>query len=237
MPYTAVNLVNNAWYRSGIVARGLETITGEQASDGLRLLNVVLSKKSSTGQDIPYYTHTEFNAVINQEKYFVPNLIQLEEFTFNLTGGQQSVRFAIKRDGRRAYFGSPRIDDISSLIIRYYSERVNGGTNIFVYFLPSDTFKMKVTGRFSLNKVIESTDLETTLDAFYVNYLEFLLAEQICLWYKIGVPPAIRQEILELNETMKDINAPDLTPNHVSLAPRGTTLTWGYVNLGRGFMP
>ncbi|NIV16246.1 MAG: hypothetical protein GWN62_34815, partial [Aliifodinibius sp.] len=77
----ASELVANAWYLSGIVARDLETVSGSQATDGLRLLNDLLSEKRITGRLIPYFTQTSFNAVVGQESYFVNDLIETEDVT------------------------------------------------------------------------------------------------------------------------------------------------------------
>ena len=39
MAYTTLQLINNAYYESGIVSRGFETVSGPQATDGVQFLN------------------------------------------------------------------------------------------------------------------------------------------------------------------------------------------------------
>ena len=66
MAYTAAELVNRAWYLSGIVGRNLETVSGQQATDGLFLLNTLLSFKATDLRLIPYYKRYQFSMVAGQ---------------------------------------------------------------------------------------------------------------------------------------------------------------------------
>ena len=78
MSYTARQLVTRSWFLSGIVARRLQSVTGDQATDGLFLLNALLDWKSVDVTLIPYETYFEFPAIPGQESYFIPNLLAIE---------------------------------------------------------------------------------------------------------------------------------------------------------------
>ena len=43
MTYLASTLVTNSWYLSGILARGLQVLQGDQIADGVQLLNNLLN--------------------------------------------------------------------------------------------------------------------------------------------------------------------------------------------------
>src|SRR5215470_3359836 len=103
--YPARLLITRSWYLSGIVARGLQVPTGDQGVDGLFLLNALLNWKTIDTVLIPYWTYYTFNAVANQEKYFIPNLYAVESLTFN----DGVVRYATDFVTRRVYFGTSRV--------------------------------------------------------------------------------------------------------------------------------
>ncbi len=69
--YLASQLITRSWNLSGIVARELEVVSGQQASDGLYLLNEVLAEKSYDLKLIPYWGRIEFNLVQGQELIFI----------------------------------------------------------------------------------------------------------------------------------------------------------------------
>src|SRR6185503_15249971 len=123
MSYTARQLVTRSWYLSGIVARRLQSVTGDQATDGLFLLNALLDWKSIQIDLIPYWTYYEFTATPDVETYFIPNLYGVESLTFNIG----DVRYPTDPATRTAYFGTGRIDNIDSLPSTWYFNRSLGG--------------------------------------------------------------------------------------------------------------
>ena len=132
MAYTVTDLITRAFYLSQVVSRELEEVSGQQISDGLIWLNALLSLKSAHSRLIPYYTEYQFNAVIGQEVYFVPELVQPETLTFNIG----PVRYSTQPVPRRAYQGSGRVDNITSLPFNWNFERTLGGANISLVFSP-----------------------------------------------------------------------------------------------------
>jgi len=111
MAYSALTLITRAWYLSGIVARNLETVSGDQITDGLFLLNVLLDFKASDIRLIPYFTRYAGTFVIGQEKYNIPGLFHIETMTFNLG----DVRYPMQSMTRDNYFGLGRVNNINSL--------------------------------------------------------------------------------------------------------------------------
>jgi hypothetical protein len=225
------NLIANAWILAGIVARDLDDVSGSQGADGLFWLNQILAEKSITARYIPFYTHNVFNTVVGQETYFVANLVELETATFNIG----PVRFEMRLDNRRHYFGAPRVDNIESLPYHYYFERVLGGGNIYLYFIPNTIYPIKVTGRFALNQVAATDDLSTQVDAFYQSYLMYELANRLCDWYKISLPPSTLAQLKKFDDTFADLNPMDFTIKTTSTLTKNGGFNWGQVNIGRGW--
>ena len=233
MAYTTLQLINNAYYESGIVSRGFETVSGQQANDGLQFLNDLIDDKTVDNGLIPYYQEYSFNAVIGQEMYNIPNLINMDTFVFYI----DSVRYQTQNRGRREYFGTSRADNIQSLPGSWHLERCFGGANLFIYFLPDQNFPLVIWGQFRLAEVALNQDLSLTLDRFYINYLKFDLAARLCAEYNYTVPPGVAKA---LNKYVIDISKKsgpmDLKLIKLSSLQRRGGINYGQVNLGHGWV-
>lgn len=155
MTYLAQQLITRSWYLSGIVARNLQTPTGDQINDGLFLLNALLDYKQIETDLIPYWTYVQFPLVPNQEYYFLPNVAEIESSTFNIG----VVRYPMESTTRRAYFGSSRVDNISTLPFNWNYNRGQGGGTLSLYFLPESNYPAKVMAKFFLSEVTLQQDL------------------------------------------------------------------------------
>ena len=233
MSYTVTELITRAFYLSQVVSRELETVSGQQLEDGLIWLNALLSLKSAYTRVIPYYKEYDFLAVIAQEEYFVPNLVTPETLTFNIG----PIRYSTQPVNRKGYFGTGRVDNITSLPFNWHFERVLGGSNIFLYFLPADTNPIKIWGKFGFDNVTLNQDLLTTFDEYYIDYLRYKLAQRICSEYGIPLQPQAKDELGELEEAMTDVSPPDLTLTKYSNLQGATGINWGDINIGRGWRP
>jgi hypothetical protein len=233
MAYTVTELITRAFYLSQVVSRELETVHGQQLEDGLTWLNALLSLVSAKTKLIPYYQEYDFPAVAGQEKYFVPNLVQPELLTFNIG----PVRYSTAYQSRKPYFGSGRVDNITSLPFNWHFERLLGGSNIYLYFVPDTNYPIKIWGRFGFTDVTLNQDLELTYDEYYIDYLRYRLAVRICSEYGIQINPQAYEEMLELEEAMKDVSPPDLTLTKISTLHVEPGINWGDINIGRGWRP
>lgn len=234
MSYTVTKLVTNAWYLSGIVARNLQVVTGDQMSDGLDLLNVsVLGVKSANTRLIPYFQEFDFNLVIGQEKYFIPNLIAIETMTFYIG----TVRYSMLQQKRVQYWGSGRIDNINSLPFSWEIERTLGGSNVYIYFTPDQNYRSVIWGKFQLANVALNQDLLLTLDPFYIEYLRYALAEQMTVEYNIPFQPQNARRLAELENIILTISPPDLSMQKLTALGMETGVNYADVNIGRGWRP
>lgn len=234
MTYTVTKLITNAWYLSGIVGRVFETVSGDQLSDGLDMLNDLLGMQSANMGLVPYYTVYQFTSVAGQESYVIPNLLEIETLTFNIG----PVRYSMLEQNRTTYFGSGRVDNITALPFNYHLERgLNEGT-VYIYFLPADNYPMTLVGKFGLNQAALNTDLLTVYDRFYITYLRYALTEYICGEYNITMTPANEKKLRALEVQINNNVAPlDLTLNKLSTLGGKTRDNWADVNLGRGWRP
>jgi hypothetical protein len=212
MAYTAQKLITNAWYLSGIIARNLQTVSSDQINDGLDLLNAFLSVETADKRMIPYFQKYETTAVAGQELYFVPNLIQLETITFFIG----NIRFSLEDYSRDRYFGESRVVNIQSLPYQFHAERVMGGMNVYLYFLPNSAYPIEIFGKFSLNSVTLNQDLSLTLDQFYIEYIRYCLANKMCEEYNIEFQPQAAAKLKMYQQIIKDISPLDLTMQKVS---------------------
>jgi hypothetical protein len=157
MAYLAQTLVTRSWYLSGIVARNLQTITGDQINDGLQMLNDLLNFKQIETDLIPYYTYIQFLLVPAQEYYFLPNVASIESTTFNLN----VVRYPMMPTSRRKYFASSRVDNINTLPFDWNFNRGENGGTLSLYFVPDSNYPEKMMCKLFLNNVTLQQDLTT----------------------------------------------------------------------------
>lgn len=236
MTYTVRELINKSYYTSGKVSRTLETVSGADLSDGLELLNQILSMQAINKGIIPFFTRYEFNAVVGQEEYFITGLLSIEDITFNL----DVVRFPIGNQQRNDYFGSSRVDNITTLPVNWHFEREKGGGRIYLFPLPADTYPIKLMGKFGLTDLTSvdyNLDLLTVYEFNYLKYLRYLLAEAICIENNFSFQPQAAQELKKLEKMFKDVSPVDYRMQKSTMFGDRTGFNWGIVNLYRGFLP
>ncbi len=233
MAYTTLQLINNAYYESGIVSRGFETVGGQQATDGLQFLNDLIADKTVENGLIPYYSQHDFNAVAGQEMYFIQDLITIDTFVFFI----DTVRYQTENRARREYFGSSRADNIQSLPGSWHMERCFQGANLYIYFKPDQNFPLTIWGQFRLQQVTINQDLSLTLDRFYINYLKFDLAARLCAEYNYSLPPGVKTALDNYVSSISQKSGPmDFRLIKLSSLQRRGGINYGQVNIGHGWV-
>ena len=233
MAYTVRQLITNSYYLSQVVARELQTVSGTQIQDGLTLLNAILDVKGSDLNLIPYFTRATFNTVAGQEKYFIANLVDIDVMTFNL----QSVRFPMQRMSRYEYFGTPRAENIRSLPNANRFERVLGGMDIYLYFVPDRVYPINYSGKFLLSDVTLDQDLTLTYDLYYIEYLRYALAQYICQDWGVSFPAEARETFESIRKKLMQISPKDLKLRKGSYFGYGPALNYAIVNISGGYVP
>lgn len=232
MTYLVSELVTRSWYLSSIVARGLETVSGDQMTDGLNMLNAVLAIKAADQRLIPYFEKYDFNSVVGQEKYEILNLVLPQTLVFYLS----SVRYSMARSiSRIDYQGSARAEDVQSLPYQYYCERENGVMQLYMYFLPDQVYPFTLWGKFSYQAVSLFQDLSLKFEQYYIEYLRYALAEYMCQEYGISFKPQNMQQLNKYEKQLINVSPIDFTLRKVSSMQRGNTLNYGQVNIGKGY--
>src|ERR1700676_5509414 len=234
MAYTAQQLITRAWYLSGIVARQAQTVSGDQITDGLFLLNSLLNWKQVETDLIPYWTYnTSMYTVPGQEAYFIPNCVEIQCVTFNIG----VLRYPMDYSTNRVYFGSGRVDNISTLPFNWTFTRELGGGNLYLYFLPQDAYQLKIFGKFFLTNVVLTTDLATVYDTSYIEYLRYALAEYMCSEWGIIFSPQSEKILRKIERELMYVSPPDLSMIKTSVLTNGSGYNYGDINLGRGWRP
>ncbi len=233
MSYTARELVTRSWFLSGIVARRLQSVSGDQATDGLFLLNALLDWKSIQIDLIPYWTYYTFPAQTGVEQYFIPNLYAVELLTFN----NNTVRYPVEPATRTSYFGTGRVDDITSLPGNWYFNRSLGGGSIYMYFKPNADYPIKIMGKFGLQNVSLDTDMLLTYDPSYLEYLRYALAQYMCSEYGIIMNPESKSILMAIQRQLMDVSPPDISIRKSSILTSVSGINFGDVNLGMGWRP
>ena len=234
MAYTAQDLITRSWYLSGIVGRNIQNVTGDQITDGLKMLNALLDFKQIETEFLPYKTYlTTIYTVSGQEEYFIPNCALIESVTFNVG----VVRYPMSYVSQTKYFGSGRVDNISTLPFTYTYLREVGGCNLFMYFLPDSEYQLKILGKFFLTDVSLDTDLSLTLDTSYIEFLRYSLADYMCSEYGVGLNPRSQEILTSYKRKLMYMSPPDLSMKKSSLLSDKPGINYGDVNIGRGWRP
>lgn len=234
MAYLTSNLIADSYYLSGIVSREFETVTGSQTNDGLRLLNEVLADRTLDEGTIPYTDKLSLAAIPGTSEYFIANLIDIDVFVFYIQG----IRYQTRNQKRNEFFGSFRATQIQSLPWNWHFEREFAGGRLFLYFIPDIAYPLEIHGTFRLNSVTLFQDLSLTLDQFYTNFVQYLLAERLCQFFSYNVPSNVA---MQLNKYIKWINNTtnimDLRTQKLSSLKGGEAINYAIVNLSGGWLP
>ena len=248
MPYLAQDLITRSWFLSGIVARNLQVPTGDQIYDGLQMLNDLLNFKQIETDLIPYWTYIELPLVANQEYYFLPYVAAIESATFNI----DVVRYPMDYVSRRNYYGTSRVDNISTLPFSWNYNRSLGGGNMALYFKPESNYPMKMMVKIFLVDVTLQMDLTNLteivpytfinssnqgLDTSYIEYLRYALAQYMCSEYGVLFNPESEKILTSYKRKLMYMSPPDLSTIKTSILTEGTGLNWGDINIGKGWRP
>jgi hypothetical protein len=114
-------------------------------------------------------------------------------------------------------------------------ERCKGGSNIYLYFKPDSNYPLTIWGKFALNSVTINQDLSLTLDAFYIEYLRYELAQYMCAEYNIGLQSEASNTLSEYRKIVRQISPPDLSVNKVSCFNGNSGLNFALINLSKGW--
>lgn len=234
MTYLVSELISDAYYTSSIVSREFETPTGSQMSDGLKLLNDVISDRTIDSGTIPYTTTYSFNAVAGTSDYYLPNWIDIEIFVFYIN----SIRFQTINQQREQFFGSTRAVNIETLPFNWHFERGFGGGTLSLYFIPDVNYPLEIRGTMRLLSVTEFQDISLSIDQFYRNFLKYLLADRLCQFNSFKVPQDVSNQLNKYFQWIKNkSNVMDLTTKKLSTLGGVGAINYGVVNLSGGWLP
>ena len=233
MAYTAQQLIVNAYYLSGIVSRDYEFTSGSEIEDGLFRLNGLLALQSADIGHLPYYTVYNFDMIIGQESYFIPNLVEVETMTFNIG----TVRYSMMPTTREDYFATGRINGIESLPYQWHLERELNGSTIYIYYTPIQAYSSVITGKFALYTTTLNQDLSLVYEGFYLEYLLYKLAVYLCEYYNVNPPASVLAQLMSFEQIIRDISPMDLTLQKINYFGAATGFNYADAIIGLGWRP
>lgn len=250
MAYTAQSLITRSLYLSGIVARNLQTPTGDQITDGLQLLNDLLNFKQIEVDLVPYWNYIALDCEPSVEFYYLPYVSQVESVTFNIG----PVRYPMNMTSRTNYYGSARVDNVSSLPFSWNFNRSLGGGNLALYFKPAQNYTLKMMVNLFLVDVKLDTDLTDIsrdvpyvfingsnqgYDTSYIEYLRYGLAKLMCSEYGVQFNPESEKILQSYARKLMYMSPPDLTMQKSTILAHDSrpAFNYGDVNIGRGYRP
>lgn len=239
MAYTTRQLINDAYYLSGIVSKSFESVSGAEIEDGLYRLNAFLKIKGAKTKLIPYFTVFEGQFILDQESYFIPNLVEIDTFSFFLTNPaistQNAVRLGLEEYTRYQYLDVARPENVNAVPYCYYPERTFNGMNIKVYFRPQIPYFYQISGKFALLETTLNQDLSLIYDGWYIEYLTYGLAIYLCEWRNIVPATSLQKTCDELEKDNMTLGKLDFTTRTRNYFGKRGGLNWGDVNYGRGW--
>lgn len=234
MTYTAQQLITRSFYLSGIISREFETPSGSQIQIGLDTLNSLLDWLSIETQSLPFFKLHHFTAFEGVEKYFIPNLFEIEDLTFKQSS---DVRYPSIYQTRSQYFGTFRAENVKTLPFNFRPERTIDGMDIYLYPLPNQSYEMTIVGKFGLRNVNLQTDLSAEYDQGFLEYLRYLLSSRLCDELGGSLPENTQRRLSEMQTQLMYLTGQDLTCKKTSVFSRYNSLNWGMINLFRGLLP
>lgn len=231
MTYLADELITRAFYTSGILGRGFNTISAEQMADGVNLLNDILQDKASELELLPYFAPGTFNTIAQQENYLYPNLLFIDTLTFN----QQTLRLSTNDLTRRQFYNTARVDNVYSFPWSYRFERQKDVGLIAFYPIPNAAYEIRFWGKFGLQFVTAATDLSLTYDGFYLYYLRYALAREICIFYDVSFTEEKMRAYNEIRKRLSNESPPDLSIQRKTMFGPNNQLTWAQIIYPQGW--
>lgn len=212
MAYTARKLITKAYYTSAYASRRLNTLSGQEASDGLELLNDLIADKTAEVGLIPFYKQKDFIAITDQVSpgvYFVEGAVEIDSLTF----ANGLLRYPCQRMSRSEFYAHGHMGGMYGYPGGWFAERVENGMNVYFYTLPSDTFTISIIGKFGLEQIFSlNTDLLLYYERGYINYLQFKLAELICAVNGLTFEDDAKAILMRYERSLNYISPIDLTP-------------------------
>lgn len=233
MPYTALQLISDAFFDSGIRDATFNVPSAEDNQRGLRALNQILNLTSVNLDYIPYYTRGTFTATGGVSEYTLQNVYLIDLLTFNMS----QVRYNSRYLTRFEFFGTNRANNIQSLPLTYTFERTLNGIKIYLYPIPDQTYVFDYSAKQKLTNPDYATDLTQYFDDYFIQYLEFETALLLCSKYGASPPPLIAERVSELRRVIMTPSPVDMTSRTTNLLGSGVSPNWAQITIGKGWAP
>lgn len=234
MGFNVTQLIEIAYNQANIAPINYTPLSPDQLKLGLYSLNQMLGQVSIDDGLIPYWKDYEGTFVVNQETYEIPNLINIQTFTFILN---ENVRYPIYPDNYRDYWGSTKPLNIQTLPGVYSLIRDIGGSKVSITPSPDKAYPFTIRGAFGLLDAGYNDDLSEIYDQYYITYLTALTARMICINSSMAIPPQLELHIKDYDTKIRNKSQPlDLTNTYTSVFDGGSTFNYMQAYVGKGYI-
>lgn len=88
----------------------------------------------------------------------------------------------------------------------------------------------------TINGANTLTFMPQALDQFYINYLQYRLAERLCAVYNFAVPELVAKQLLSYQQMISKRSSPvDFSMIKITTLNKTASINYGQVNLGKGW--
>lgn len=86
------------------------------------------------------------------------------------------------------------------------------------------------------NGPLDQTFFPMVLDTYYINYLQYYLAERLCTTYNFEMPDGAKKQLLKYQQLISKRSSPiDFTMEKISTMTKKSSINYAQVNLGKGW--
>lgn len=186
MPKSVKRIIERAYKIAGLyrIDRILE---GSRQQEALDILNDLLAGFADNNSKIAFYDTLSFPVIANQDQYiFAPSagdvvsnrLMELKYVLLKTT----NILYPVKVMTDKAYYTVRRSDTIQRRPRGCFLQNAVGKSILTFISKPDIDYDCEIKAKFILSEVNLTSDL-SEVPAYYVNYLEYLLARELTMEY------------------------------------------------------
>jgi hypothetical protein len=205
----AIQIINDAYIFSNVIAEEGQDLTSVQVRDGARLLNFVINNLNKDGDVIALNSQETLTIPKGQTTLILNDYIRIDKVQFNLG----SVWIDIQLNSAQDFYNQAVISTVNSIPYYGYVKRTAEGVELIVYFTPEKDYDIRIVS--GVKKIVNlQPDDDLTADSiFYEELLIWKLANYIRVRNQMPRDPAIDIEIRSISRRLKNIKPININTN------------------------
>lgn len=213
MTTTAAELVQQSFYLAN-VKDPEEALEGYEISQGLNLLNAIITQWSSLSVYIPAYTLLPINTVAGTYLYTLNTIIVdlLEASYYDSANIKYDLAIIDLKRQNTLNYQDTTVQLRPNLVFPQNDQSTvaTQTTKIFLYPIPNDVYNVTLYAKTFINTFDYSDEL-TTLPAWYFKVLKYQLANDLSTEYETVLPARFDKEYDKLIKELKATTKKDFS--------------------------